>query len=132
VIGIDTNVLVRYVVQDDPGQSGKATEFMESLTEDEPGHVSIVALIEFFWVLRRGYGFAVQDVATVIRGLLNSVEIRVDESETVRRALGQVDAGFDFADAVIGELDRNAGCRHTVTLDKRAARLPMMRPLSKG
>jgi predicted nucleic-acid-binding protein len=128
VIGLDTNVLVRYVVQDDPLQSRAATEVIEGLGEDRPGFVSLVVVVELYWVLSRAYKVSVDQTAQVIRTLLDSVEIAVQESDSVRRALDRLPDG-DSADALIVDLGRSAGCEHTVTFDRNATRLPGMRLL---
>jgi predicted nucleic-acid-binding protein len=73
MIGLDTNVLVRYLAQDDPAQSLKATELIERrLTEDEPGFISVVAMAEVAWVLERAYGLADQEIAAAIEGVLQA------------------------------------------------------------
>jgi predicted nucleic-acid-binding protein len=130
VIGLDTNVLVRYVVQDDPQQSAAATAIIDELDADHPGFVSLVVLVELTWVLRRAY--RVDDTATgeVIRTLLDAVEIIVHEPDAVRRALDRTPGGTDFSDALIAELGQNAGCTYTATFDKVAARLPYMELIS--
>jgi predicted nucleic-acid-binding protein len=121
VIGLDTNVLVRYIVQDEPAQSAAATSVIESLTEESPGFVSLVAVLEVNWVLRRGYQLPRERALAVLRRLLDSVEIVVQEAELLRRVLSQP-GGAELADGVTSELGRRAGCEHTVTFDRRAAR----------
>lgn len=122
MIGLDTNVVVRYLVQDDPDQSAVASAFVEDLTETDPGFLSLVTVVELYWVLRRAY--KVDDVrcAELLEGLLSVRELRVDQDTVVRAALTANRGGRDFADAVIAELGRAAGCDHTVTFDQRAAR----------
>ena len=81
MIGLDTNVVVRYLTQDDPVQSPKATELIErGLTEEEPGFVSVVAMAETAWVLERVYGRTAEEIAAVIERMLE-VEVLVVESE---------------------------------------------------
>jgi predicted nucleic-acid-binding protein len=129
VIGLDTNVLVRYIAQDDPAQSEQATRLIESLTEDEPGYVSLVTLVELYWVLRSSYQVPRRDVGRIIFRLLDARELSLAEPQVVRRAMARMSADVDFPDALIGELGKAAGCAHTVTFDKRAARLPDVRLL---
>jgi predicted nucleic-acid-binding protein len=131
VIGLDTNVLVRYLAQDDPKQSADATRLIESLTEDDRGFVSLIVLAELHWVLRRAYGVEQQDVSTVVRRLLEARELHIQEPELVSRALARVTGNIDFADAVIGELGATAGCDYTATFDRGASQLPTMRLLRK-
>ncbi|PYX95871.1 MAG: VapC toxin family PIN domain ribonuclease, partial [Acidobacteria bacterium] len=81
MIGLDTNILVRYLTQDDPIQSPKATEIIERrLTESRPGFVSIVAMVEIVWVLHRAYGLAAPDIAAAVERMLQ-VEVLVIEKE---------------------------------------------------
>ena len=127
MIGLDTNVLVRYLVQDDPDQSARATALIEGLDEQRRGFVSIVVLVELSWVLRRAYGVSVDDVHAVVDRLLRAREVVVQEADVVRLALRRALAGADFPDAVIGELGSRAGCEATVTFDARAAELAGMR-----
>ena len=71
MIGLDTNVLVRYLAQDDPIQSLKATEIFEQrLTAEDPGFVSVVAMVETVWVLDRAYGLAKHEISAAIERLL--------------------------------------------------------------
>jgi predicted nucleic-acid-binding protein len=131
MIGFDTNVIVRYLTQDDPVQSPKATELIErGLTEEEPGFVSVVAMAETAWVLERVYGRTAEEIAAVIERLL-AVEVLVVESEQeVFTAMIAVKEGRGaFADALIGALGARAGCSHTVTFDQKALRLTAFEPL---
>jgi predicted nucleic-acid-binding protein len=126
MIGLDTNVLIRYFTQDDPAQSAKATEILERrLTPKNPGFVSIVAMIETVWVLDRAYGLTAQEIATAVERLLQ-VEVLVIESEqevfTAMVALKQ--GRGSFADALIAELGARAGCTCTLTFGQKALRLP--------
>jgi DNA-binding transcriptional regulator YiaG len=74
MIGLDTNVLIRYLTQDDPVQSAKATEILERrLRPTNPGFVSVVAMVETVWVLDRAYGLATQEIATAVERLLHSL-----------------------------------------------------------
>ncbi|WP_375474628.1 PIN domain-containing protein [uncultured Jatrophihabitans sp.] len=128
MIGLDTNVIVRYLAQDDPEQSARATELIDGLTTADPGFVSLVAVVETYWVLRSAYGQSRPRCAELIDGLLDARELRVGSDTIVRAAAGACrDDGADFADAVIAELGRVAGCEHTMTLDRRASRGGRMR-----
>ena len=131
MIGFDTNVIVRYLTQDDPVQSPKATELIErGLTEQDPGFVSVVAMAETAWVLERVYGRTAEEIAAVIERMLE-VEVLVVESEQeVFTAMIAVKEGRgSFADALIGALGARAGCSHTVTFDQKALRLTAFAPL---
>lgn len=130
MIGLDTNVVVRYLVQDEPRQSAQASALIDLLTENEPGFVSLVTIVELYWVLRRAYKVDIITCAELISGLLEAREIRVDQDPIIRAALVASHDGPDFADAVIAELGLAAGCKHTVTFDRRAARSDEMRLLA--
>ncbi len=121
MIGLDTNVVVRYLVQDEPDQSATASTVIEALTEQDPGFLSLVTVVELYWVLRRVYKISTTRCAELVEGLLDARELRVGQDSIVRAALTASRGGLDFADAVIAELGRVAGCEHTVTFDQRAA-----------
>lgn len=128
MIGLDTNVLVRYLVQDDPDQSAAAA-LIDGLSESRPGYLSLVTVVETYWVLRRAYRMDVAACTDVLEGLLDAHELRIGEASAVRAAVGASRDGADFADAVIAELGRAAGCDSTVTFDSRAAGIRGMRLL---
>lgn len=132
MIGLDTNVVVRYLVQDDPDQSVVASALIDELTETDPGYLSLVTVVELYWVLRRAYGVSSRRCAELLAGLLDARELRVDRDAIVRAALTASRGGLDFADAVIAELGRVAGCDHTVTLDQRATGDGAMQLLGSG
>lgn len=132
MIGLDTNVVVRHLVQDDPLQSAAAAQVVDSLTEDDPGFLSLVTIVELYWVLRRAYKTPSSRCVELIEGLLNAREIRVDQASHVRAALASSREGLDFADALIVQFGQAAGCDHTVTLDRRAASTGRMRLLPTG
>ena len=116
--GLDTNVLVRYVMQDDPRQSPRATRLIESLSAEKPGFVPVVVLVELVWVLTGSYGLARSQLALVLGKLLRSKELVVDRAEIVAQALKRFsDEGADFADALIERQAAAAGCSITVTFD---------------
>lgn len=130
MIGIDTNVLVRYLTQDDEAQAEIASRTIDQLTVEEPGYLGVVALVETFWVLRRTYGFAGGEVTQVLSEVVAADEIAVENPAVVDRALGAAAEGADFADAVIAETARQAGCERTVTFDRHAAKTAAMRLLT--
>lgn len=123
MIGLDTNVLVRYVAQDDPKQSPKATRLMESLTADAPGFVSIVSVVELVWVLSGCYGSTKGEICEVLSTLLRTKELVVAQADTVWQALRSFrDSKAEFADCLIERTANEAGCSHTATFDRDAAR----------
>jgi predicted nucleic-acid-binding protein len=123
--GLDTNVLVRYLTQDDPGQSLRATELIERrLTEDNPGFIGVVAMTETVWVLERAYRLSNIRIAEVIERLLQTAVLVVENEAEVFAAMTVLQEGSgSFADALIGELGDRAGCSVTLTFDQKAARL---------
>lgn len=128
MIGLDTNVLVRYIMQDDPKQSPLATALVESLSADAPGFVPQIALIELVWVLSSAYGLDRTQLSAALDGLLRSKEIVVERAEIVWKALRVFQgSGADFADCLIERAAATAGCERTVTFDRGAARSCGMR-----
>ena len=126
MIGLDTNILVRYVTQDDPIQSTKAREIVERrLTEEKPGFVSIVAMVETVWVLERAYELTpVEIVRAVERILQTDVLVVEDEQEVFTAMIALKNGRGSFADAVIAALGAKRGCSRTLTFDRKAPRLP--------
>ena len=124
MIGLDTNILVRYFAQDDPEQSWTATEVLEGLTESDQGFVSLVTVIETVWVLTRVYGLSPAEIAQVIERMLQADTFAVQNEGEVFAAVIALRSGRGtFADALIGALSAWAGCPSTLTFDKKAARL---------
>jgi predicted nucleic-acid-binding protein len=125
MIGLDTNILVRYLTQDDPFQSPKATEIIERrLTEEAPGFVSIVAMVETVWVLDRAYGLSAHKIATAVERMLQTDVLVIENEQEVFTAMIALKEGQgSFADSVIAALGVRAGCSCTLTFDHKAARL---------
>ena len=120
--GLDTNVVVRYLVQDDPAQASAAVRFMRSLSPDEPGFLSLVVIAELVWVLEISYRFKKDEVVSVIETLLRSKELFIERSEIVQQALQRFTHGkAGFADCLIERCGHAAGCQHTITFDQNAA-----------
>lgn len=126
MIGLDTNILVRYLAQDDPVQSPKATEIIERrLTAEEPGFVSVVAMVETVWVLDRAYGLANRDIAAAVERMLQADVLVVENEQDVFTAMIALkEERGSFADALIAALGARAGCSRTLTFDQQALRLP--------
>ena len=123
MIGIDTNVLVRHIVQDDEQQARDASRLIESrCTPDDPGIISLVVLCELVWVLDCGYGYDRHTILTLLRRLLAAEDLRVERSELAWQAVGLYEEGkADFADYVIGLCHEAGGAEVTFTLDRRAS-----------
>jgi predicted nucleic-acid-binding protein len=123
MIGLDTNVLVRYIAQDDSKQSPKATRLIESLTADAPGYVSVVSVVELVWVLTGCYALTRDEICEVLETLLRTKEIIVANADTVWKALRLFKEGkAEFADCLIERSANEAGCNYTATFDRDAAK----------
>jgi predicted nucleic-acid-binding protein len=122
VIAIDTNILVRYFVRDDPAQAALAKSFIDlELSEDDPGFVALVTLVELDWVCQRVYGFMPAEVHDAIDKLLDARQIVVEQVEVVELALAH--SNGDLADGLIHFIGARAGCERTITFDRTFARL---------
>ncbi len=121
--GLDTNVLARYIMQDDSKQSPLATSLVESLTAEAPGFVPLVAVIELVWVLSSAYRLERAQVVEALEGLLRTKEIVVERAEIVWKAVRAFrDGTGDFADCLIERSAVAAGCERTMTFDRGAAK----------
>jgi predicted nucleic-acid-binding protein len=127
MIGIDTNVLVRYIAQDDAAQSRRATSFIEKeCNEAAPGFVGLVVLVEVVWVSESSYGAAREDVADIVRRILSTKQLVVQDAETAWKALRLFESSkTDFADCLVERSAMAAGCKSVVTFDKQAAKAGM-------
>ncbi len=123
MIGLDTNVLVRYIMQDDPKQSPKASRLIEGLTAAEPGFVPLVSIVELVWVLSSAYSLDRQQVSAALDLLLRSKEIVLDRADQVLQAQRRFNSGgADFADCLIERVAHGAGCTTTMTFDVAAVK----------
>ena len=126
MIGLDTNVLLRYIVRDDAAQAQAATQVIETrCSRETPGYVAQVVLAEIAWVLTRGYRYPRESVHDVLAALLASEDLEFQDAATARVALDRFRTGTaDFADCLIGAVHAAAGCAETVTFDRQAGKLP--------
>lgn len=125
MIGLDTNVLARLFVEDDITQARQAREFVAArCTRQSPGFVDRVALCELVWVLSSVHDYRRTEIAPIIEKLLSSQDLILEDHGAVRMALQAFTArNIDFADALIGEVNRVRGCEATATFDRKAAKL---------
>jgi len=125
MIGLDTNVLVRYIVQDDPKQARVATRLIESrCTPDRPGYISFIVLVEVVWVLARAYGYSRDVIFKVLQQILSTAELDVENHTLAWLALTDYQNGnANYSDCLIGRIHQDKGCETTVTFDKKAARV---------
>lgn len=126
MIGLDTNVIVRYLTQDDPRQAATAARVFErELSDEEPGFVSLITLCETAWVLADCYSADKAHVRAVVEGLLSSRQLVVEEAEVVWKALRAWEGtAADFSDVLVGLVALAHGCGKVYTFDKAAAKLP--------
>jgi predicted nucleic-acid-binding protein len=123
VTGIDTNVLVRYLVKDDPAQAPLAVAVMNALTPAEPGWLGLAALAETVWVLSRTYRLNRDAIIAILAKLLASRDLVLEQRALVQAAFLRFRSGkAQFADCLIAASARAAGCTRTVTFDRVAAR----------
>lgn len=122
MIALDTNVLVRFLVQDDPRQGRVAADLIASLSESHPGYICREVLVELVWVFERAYKMKRTQIAPVIEGILASREFVVETPERVGLALSRYAAGgAGFADRMIWLAGEEAGAGHLVTFDRELA-----------
>jgi predicted nucleic-acid-binding protein len=129
--GLDTNVLVRYLTQDDPVQSRKVnTVIAEAVDRGEQCSISAIVLCELVWVLREAYRLDKPTVAATLEKVLDTAQLVVEQADLARRALDDYRRGRgDFADYLIGWRNRQAGCSDTVTFDRALGRSRLFRVL---
>jgi predicted nucleic-acid-binding protein len=134
MIGIDTNVLVRVIVADDPKQAAVARDFIrDRCTADDPGFVSNIVLAELAWILAQSYGYSKIEIAGAIERIMETTQLQVESPTDVASALADFRAGpAGFSDCLIGHINRTAECSHTVTFDRKAAKLPGFKLLTSA
>lgn len=130
MIGIDTNILSRFLAQDDAEQSQRTDSLLQTLSPQDPGFVSLVSLIELAWVMRSRYRVSKSELIQSFERLLNSPELVIESQPAVAQAIERFRAAkADFADCLIERSGHVAGCRHTVTFDVNAAKTSGMKLL---
>jgi predicted nucleic-acid-binding protein len=121
--GLDTNVLVRYIMQDDTKQSPLATRLVESLSADAPGFVPLVSVVELGWVLSSAYELDRSQLIEAFEALLRTKELIVESAEVVWKALRMVQSfNADIADCLVSCSAVAAGCARTMTFDRGAVK----------
>ena len=123
MIGLDTNVLVRYIIQDELAQARKASALIESLTDENPGFISMVALVELVWVIQGCYAAGKDETVALLDKLLRLRTLRLENMDVIARAVRVYAASkADFADCLIECSGTQAQCSHTVTFDRNASK----------
>lgn len=133
MIGLDTNVLVRFLTQDDPEQARLASAAVDQLTPERPGLISREVLVELVWVLEKSYKFGRADISAVVSGLLATSDLVVEGADAVAGILSLYEfEGFGFADLMIRAAARRFGAMTVLTFDRKAATLEGMVMLDAG
>jgi predicted nucleic-acid-binding protein len=123
MIAFDSNILIRYFQRDDVRQTAIAENLVDARTPSEPGWIAVPVLMELLWVLSRSYKLRRDSIVEILEKLLESEDLVVADEERVRLALATYRRGrADFADCLIVECARDAGCSRTFTFDEKAAR----------
>ena len=126
MIGLDTNVLVRYLAQDDKKQSASATRFIETrLSERTPGFISLVVLVELCWVLQKLYGATTAEIVDTVADLLATPRFALQQREVVQDAVQHALAAgrnAGFQDTLIARIAFREGCSEVVSFDRAAIR----------
>jgi predicted nucleic-acid-binding protein len=131
MIGLDTNIILRYLLQDDPKQSRQANQVIDrKLSDENPGFISLVAVLEIVWVLKSLFKRTPAQVAAHLEQLLAADTLEVQNEQQVFEAVFALKRGTgEFEDALIGALGAWTGCSMTLTFDRKATRLPHFRLL---
>lgn len=125
MIGLDSNVILRAITGDDPVQSPVARRYLSTLSRDSPGVLNSVVLVEIAWTLRTTYKYRRHEVLDRIERLMSSDAYYVVDRDAVVRALDiSFEHATEFADALISQINRTAGCETTMTFDQGAAQTP--------
>ena len=127
MIGLDTNVVLRALVGDDPVQTLKARAVLNGLSPERPGYLSLVVIVEMEWVMRSSMKMPREAIAKGIGSLLQLPVLRIQNFDQVALAMQSYGNGADLADALIADLGAAEGCDRVLTFDEVAARrLPCM------
>lgn len=123
MIGVDTNVVIRMVTNDDPRQVGIVREFLVARSSSDPAFVSSLVLAESIWVLQTRLHYPLDRIVKALATLLESQELRFQYADRLRTLLDAPSSlKADLSDYLIAWSAESAGCSHTVTFDRRAAR----------
>ncbi|MDI6028633.1 PIN domain-containing protein [Corticibacterium sp. UT-5YL-CI-8] len=124
MIGVDTNILLRLLVDDDPEQCAKSRAFFARRTARSPAFVSAVSLVELLWLLKRRLHYDGDNILAAVRTMTQSAEFRFEHGEKLRSFLERADiTASDLPDALVAWSCEAAKCDTVVTFDKRSARL---------
>ncbi|MBN9077593.1 MAG: hypothetical protein BGN87_11075 [Rhizobiales bacterium 65-79] len=132
MIGVDTNILLRFYVADDSAQHAAAAAFFAARSERSPAYISLVVLVEFVWSLRRTYGYGWDGIHALLGALTTARDIRLERQDIVTDALSlAIEANSGLVDNIVALANKADGCTSTMTFDKAAVRhIPSMELLS--
>ncbi|OXT02608.1 hypothetical protein B7H23_06880 [Notoacmeibacter marinus] len=123
LIGLDANILLRAMLNDDTAQSPMAKNLLSSLGPERPGYIGVSVVLEIFWVLKRRYRVPKNEIADVFDAYLTIEHIEFESFDAIKRALSQFrEEAVDFPDVLLAERNRADGCEMTMTFDQNAAR----------
>ena len=129
MIGLDTNILIRFLTRDDPALYKKVEDFFK-LHRGARFFVSQTVLLETWWVLIQVYQYPVEDIVQVLLRLIDGGDIVVENYSAIVSALKQVNTNnVSFEDALIAEVNAEFGCEYTITFDRKATRIKGMKLL---
>ena len=124
MISLATNVVVRFLTQDDAGQGRQAAELISSLSSDEPGFICREVLVELVWVLEGSYKLSRSQITNALEGLLSAPELQIEQADWLGPILQLYeDKGFGFSDLMIRQASNRSGAGKLVTFDRKAAQL---------
>jgi predicted nucleic-acid-binding protein len=131
MIGLDTNILVRYITQDDPGQSKKAAhEIEKALSAGETFFITDIVMCELVWVLETAYGYDHREIVPVLESILRTKQFQFENKDLLWKSLADYrNKKGDFADHLIGHAGHKIGCRETLTFDTELKNNPLFRVL---
>lgn len=131
MIGLDTNVLVRYLTQDDAVQARRANRLIaDAMKNGEPMHLSAIVLCETVWVLRWAYRIGKADILRALTRILDTAQFSIEDPDACREALALYAEGRgDFSDYLLGTRNHRAGCSATVTFDRKLGGTDLFRVL---
>lgn len=128
MLGLDTNVVIRYITQDDVEQSAKVSEIFENqLTIANPGFIPLIVMVEISWVLESCYAQNQAQILSILLELLTTKQLKVEKADSVYLAIKRCKALLkaDFSDALIAVISEQEGCNEILTFDKHAKKLGM-------
>lgn len=122
MIGIDTNIIIRFLTNDDPVQAKKVMRFFSQSEKNETQlFISSCVLLESIWVLESGYNFSKEDILTALNSLLHLPYITFENEGALSSFFNKVEySKMDLSDALIGAVNKFKKCEYTLTFDKLA------------